>query len=277
MGEKQYETEWEFSFDKIGDKIRGAVGSLDFDEEVKFASFSEAIDDAVAAKINLHFSVGEITIKALGESDNLLEADVSYLGEIDFEVAGDTDKTVTLRQKKHKSFFGNLKGLRNDDNNKLHWDVRLSKDVPINLNVHGGVGEIQLDLQELQLSNLKLHGGVGEFRVNLPESQTPYAVHINGGVGEVAVNAPENTTVDIHVKGGVGEVRVALPEGVAARAMVKSGIGDVDMPKSMEKISGGRVFLGVKGKWETNGFDEAENKVTIRYKGGIGSFEVVDA
>src|SRR3990172_7744485 len=106
---KESVTEWSFSFDKLGETISDAVNSVvdavSSDEEVKMASFSEEIGAAASAIINLNLSVGETTVKPLAASNNLFEADVTYIGEMEFTATGDTEKKITLRQENGRNFF----------------------------------------------------------------------------------------------------------------------------------------------------------------------------
>ena len=52
------------------------------------------------------------------------------------------------------------------------------------LDIPGGVGEAELDLSELDLTDLELDIGVGEFRIYLPSTSESYDAKITGNVGE---------------------------------------------------------------------------------------------
>ncbi|WP_160909452.1 hypothetical protein [Pontibacillus yanchengensis] len=47
------------------------------------------------------------------------------------------------------------------------WDVNLTKDIPLQLNVNIGASDTSLNLSGLQLSELSIHSGVGEMDVDL--------------------------------------------------------------------------------------------------------------
>ena len=293
QSDKQYKTEWSFSFEGVGDRIRDAVGSFDFDEEIKLASYSQPIDNAESATVNLHGALGEITVKTLVDSKNLFEADLAYIGEVEFNVTGDTEKTVTLRQKSRMP----LKGIFRRNLEGLHWDVRVSPDLPITLNAHGAVGPTQFDLAGLQLKSVSLHGVVAKSELILPTDKAGYSAHIHGNVGPLKVTMPENTAIDMHVHGNVGKTKIDFPQNAgtttinlhgsvgkvqiavaphtAVRVVTNGNLGSVRTPNHMRRVKTKKRFLVASGTWETDGFDAADRKVTIRMQGGVGSLNIV--
>lgn len=86
------------------------------------------------------------------------------------------------------------------------WNLRLARGVPLDLVVHGGVGEVGLDLSRLTVRSLDLDAGVGSLDVTLPRT-----------------GALSGT-----VRSGVGAVTVRVPEGVAARIRARRGLGGVE-------------------------------------------------
>src|SRR4051794_19494166 len=98
--EKNYKVEWAFSFEKLGDQIGDFFKSVSTEgkEEIKHAQFSEPLGAATSARVRIDFSVGESTIKPLNTSDNLLEADLTYVGDVELKASGETEKVVHLSQ-----------------------------------------------------------------------------------------------------------------------------------------------------------------------------------
>ncbi|MBE0689872.1 MAG: hypothetical protein IH587_07100, partial [Anaerolineae bacterium] len=99
--EKKYKTEWSFSFEKLGSDIGDFVKSLGIgdEESVKEGEFNAPIDGAQSAHVRLDCSVGKCIIRPLTNLDNLIEADLTYVGDINFVVSGEAEKSVTLSQK----------------------------------------------------------------------------------------------------------------------------------------------------------------------------------
>ncbi|MEQ8675141.1 MAG: hypothetical protein RLP44_20555 [Aggregatilineales bacterium] len=279
MSEKQYKTEWSFSFENIGKKFSEAMESIGADVEVQTASFTEPLDDAKSARVELDLSIGKTTISALdGASDNLFEADVRHVGELDYHVSGTADKQVFLGQKKGaNAFFDSFKqalsklGKREQEGLNLVWDIRLNPNVPLDLSIDGGMGLNKLDLSGVTLKRLEIDGGVGETHLTLPQSADGYTVDNDGGVGETTITVPENTSVKLTIDGGVGQTRIKLAEGTAARVISDGGIGDVKVPKNFKNIEKRGDFMGRSGTWETEGYSLSSNQVEITIDGGIGS------
>ncbi|MDX2078175.1 MAG: LiaF-related protein [bacterium] len=275
MSQKQYETEWSFSFDKIAEQISNtvtqAVNAFKDDEPVQMKSLSEAIRGATSAEITLGFAAGESTIKALTASDNLLEADLTYYGDVEFEASGDTQRVIKLAQKDVR--VGRM--VKNHKRTQVRWEVRLSPDVPMSLNITAPVGESHIDLTSLQVTELTYKGGVGQHHLNLAQSPTPYHARIDTGVGETHITIPQNTSVNLQVRGGIGETRIFVPQGVAIHLTASHGLGEITVPEELERLSGRGGVVGKNGVWQSAGYADATQKITIHYQGGVGDFKLV--
>lgn len=130
-------------------------------------------------------------------------------------------------------------------NVKYQWDVRLARDIPIDVRVHFGAGEAQLDLGSLDLRDVDVEMGVGRMVMDLRGEPThDYAVRIKGGVGEARVELPLNAGVFATAHGGIGEISV--------RGMHKNG-----------------------DHWENDTYDTAKVKVRVDVQGGIGRIELI--
>ena len=91
---------------------------------------------------------------------------------------------------------------------KYEWDVRLSREVPIDMQVHFGAGDAQLDLGALLLRSIEVDMGVGKLQLDLRGNpKKSYEVRIRGGVGEATVRVPSDVGVCAEAEGGIGEIR----------------------------------------------------------------------
>ena len=278
MGKKKKRTvEWSVDFENIGDKFRSFfedfTGDWDGDVELKHATFKDSLEGATSADVKLNFTVAHTTLRALAEtSGNLIEADVDYVGEIEFEADGSPNRRVKLRQE-GKSFFRG-RDLFGKNKKEVKWDIRLTQKLPIALRIKGGVGKSDLDLTGLNLRKLKLNSGVGEMKAIFPVQDETLDVDLKAGVGKTHLVIPSGIATDISIKGGVGEVIVDIAPDVALRVEASTGMGETSVPKHLNKVKGGRNFFGGSGIWETDNFAQAERQVHISFKGGIGSFKV---
>lgn len=280
MSEKKYKTEFAFSFDEIGKKINNAINSLvnTDDVKVKQATFNANLEDATTAHVKLEVSMSEFNVSALpSDSNQLINAEMDYIGEVTFEVSGEAEKTVNLTQKRSaRDIVGSIKRAMQSKSGRerLNADIALSPNIPLNLEIDAGIAPSTLDLSQLQLTGLDLDCGVGTLYLNLPEHNDKYHASIDSGVGSTTVNLPANTNLNLDIHGGVGSVRLNLPENVAARLVVNSGIGGVKVSDHFEHTQKQGEFFGKGGIWETAGFSVAEKQVFINFNAGVGQFTV---
>jgi hypothetical protein len=294
--EKRYTVEWSFSFEKLGEQIGDFFKSLGDkgEEEIKHGHFSEPLGAATSARVRVDFSVGESTVTALNTSDNLIEADLTYVGEVELQATGEQEKVVHLSQSAGaaewlRSAFGWI-----GSGQRLRWDIALTPNIPLNLDLHGGAGRSMLDLTALQLTGLNVGAGAGEFVVKLPGGR--YGARYAGGVGRSSITVPADADVDLNVSSGAGEVNLDISEGAALNARISGGVGacNISVPPSaavrleartgigsinagarLQRISAsGGDFWDKGGVWQTANFENAERKITIRFDGGVGALTV---
>jgi hypothetical protein len=297
--QKQYKTEWSFSFEKLGDQIADFFKSLGSPDEVvvKTETFSEVVGGAQSARVRLDLSAGETNVYMLNDSDKLLDAEITYIGEMKFAVGGDVEKVVSLSQSASPGewFRHALSWLGSRKENNLRWQVGLTPNIPLELDVHGGVGECNFSLAALKPGRVALNGGTGEISVTLPSSPDLYTATVNGGVGELNVMIPAGATVnlsvragtgainldigvgaaaDISVNGGVGEVDIRVPADAGVRIEGKAGIGDINVPSNYARLSGSDEFMGKSGVWQSSTYGAAERRINVKYNGGVGALVV---
>lgn len=242
--------------------------------EIVTDTFSEPLGDTESARIDLNTSVGRVNVQALTDSNNLVAAEIAHIGEIDFVTEGESEKIVSISQREETVNFGTdwLTSLFTDE--ELVWNVNINPEVPVNLNINSGVGESFYDLRDLQLLGLDANIGVGSVTLDLPAMPGSYPVSLNGGTGSTTVNIFDGTAVDLNINGGVGSVLIDIPQDAAVRVDASSGVGAVNLPGDFTRISGdddGGNFVGDEGVWETEGFNSAEQQITIVFDGGVGT------
>lgn len=294
--EKRYAVEWSFSFEKLGEQIGDFFKSLGDkgDEEIKHGHFSEPVGEATSARVRIDFSVGESTVTALNTSDNLIEADLTYVGEIEMKATGEQEKVVHLSQ-----MAGAAEWLRSavgwiGSGQRLRWDIALTPNIPLNLDLHGGAGRSTLDLSALQLTGLNLGAGAGEFVLHLPGGK--YNARYSGGVGRSTISVPSGADIDLNVSSGAGEVNLDIGEGAAVNARIsggvgqcnvsvpadaavrleaRTGIGSINAGARLQRLSAsGGEFWDKGGVWETANYETAERKIVIHFEGGVGALNV---
>jgi hypothetical protein len=91
---------------------------------------------------------------------------------------------------------------------KYEWDLRLARDVPMDIRVHFGAGEADLSLGGLSLRGVDVDMGVGKLNLDLRGNpKHNYDVHVRGGIGEATVRVPADVGVYGEAEGGIGEIK----------------------------------------------------------------------
>ncbi|MCX6593033.1 MAG: toast rack family protein [Acidobacteria bacterium] len=163
---------------------------------------------AETVRMDVRMSVGELNLReASAGSSKLLDAEFQYnlpfvKPRARYDDAGIRGYlTVSQEGERNLRLGGDMKNI---------WNLRVQRDVPLDLDVHLGVGESRLDLGQLALRKVEVHMGVGECHMDLrgAEPQRDYTVSIHGGVGEAVVYLPKGVGVVADAKGGLGELQV---------------------------------------------------------------------
>lgn len=228
--------------------------------ETNSGTYTEQLADAESARINLHHGVGDLNVTALENSDLLFSAEATYLGEVDFTVRGTAQRQIDFGQNAVSTSGWMVPA------EDLYWNIGLTPEIPLRLELNTGVGDTNLDLTALNLESLNVNGGVGHVNVALPEQDASYQVDISGGVGSVDVEIPENTDIIITVEGGVGDLRLNLPEGAPVRVSVSSGLGNSQIASWLE-----RVDTGDRQVWQSANYDAAARRITVDVSSGLGN------
>ncbi|MFC2160552.1 toast rack family protein [Acidobacteriota bacterium] len=159
------------------------------------------LEDAQSVEARFKISAGELSLK--GGAKDLMEGYFEYnidqwKPEVDYFVSGRTGRLNVKQTGKTGIPVGNSKN---------RWDVNLSKNVPIDLNLDFGAGEGHLDLRGIDLRDLDIDMGVGELTIDLTgELKADLRVTIDGGIGSATIYLSENVGVRVKVDGGIGSV-----------------------------------------------------------------------
>jgi hypothetical protein len=244
-----------------------AVPSLGKGGQYTTDRYSAPAAGVSSAVINIHAASEPVNLHRLSDSANLFEGVIDHTGPMEFNVSGEAQKQITLRQQPSVNFMFNF------GNFNARWDVGLNPKVPLALNYNGASGSNRLDLSGLQLTSATIDGGSGSFDVTLPASSGAYTVNYSGGSGSLDMNLLSGSDITLTLKGGSGSLNLNVPDGAALRVEVQdSGSGSVNLPGGMTHTGGKN---GKTGVWETSGFSSAAHKITIIARDlGSGSFNI---
>ena len=197
---------------------------------------SYALDDATLADIHIRFGVGVLRIGALSDSNDLLKGTLNLSkGEElqqEYNVKG-SEAFLELGSKTPSIAFPQ------DWNKKKVWDLAINTRTQAKLKVDTGVGEADLDLQQLNLAQLD----------------------VNSGVGKTTVILPQKGQVTAKIKGGIAQVVIEIPAGMEIRLTAQVGLGGIDVPAGYQRDG---------NSYTSPGYSSAENRINMDVSGGIG-------
>lgn len=231
------------------------------DEEIKFFEFIAPVHRAIMANIALELSVGTAQVSALPmQSSQLIEAQLNYLGSLDFSVMGDSQRKVLLRQSTPITLgWANPKHWTT----RPHWHIGLSQDIPLDLHVKGGVGEAVLDLTYFTLSNLEVDANVSAFAIKLPQHKPFFSGTIRGGAGAITLHIPTDAHGKLFIRGGLGELDLLIQEGAHVRVDVMNGVGRTELVRGLDVREASGVGILNTAVWETPNLHMANRPLSI--------------
>ena len=196
-------------------------------------------DDAELVKVNLKMGAGTLRIDT--GTDKLAAADFTYnvaawKPEVRYTKSADRGTLTISQPDRSGPHIGR---------SAYEWDLRLNRQVPLDINVQFGAGEARLDLGGLTLRDVEVQMGVGQLDLDLRG------------------NPKKN--YDVRIRGGVGEAVVHLPSDVGVEAEAAGGIGSIEAPRL--RRDGNRYY---NDAWE-----DSKVKIHIDVHGGVGSIRLL--
>ena len=127
----------------------------------------------------------------------------------------------------------------------LDWDMRLTKEIPLQVDLDTGANEARVDLSDLLVTELNLKSGASSTEITLPAT---------AGFTQARVNT------------GAASVRINVAQGVALRMRAIAGLGSVNVDRQR--------FQRHEGYYLSSDYDVAENKIELYIETGVGSVDV---
>ena len=220
-------------------------------------------NDAKSAEVVINSSIGALTIDSLSNSKNFMEGEIYSVeeetikqdyklsdGEVFYFISSDWEPNSP------NSFL-------DFDKKRLSWTLFFTDEIPLNLDVSLSVGESNLDLKDLQISELSLDIGVGQTTLNLPNGQ--YQAQINGGIGQTILHLPDEGQIELDIDGGIGEVLIYIPKDMPAKIYVDRGIAELKIPTGYNKD---------EDIYTSPDFSEKKDHIVLYISQGIGNIAI---
>ncbi len=219
----------------------GCHVSMDMDDNAPVKTETRTVERGSAefVKTVIHMAAGELTVK--GGGARLLDAEfrTAHPPTVTYEAKG-ARGSLEIRGTK----MGDWRVHNKNDN---EWKLRFDSQTPIDLEVHLGAGETDLDLSGIALRSLQVHMGVGELKLNL--------------------DGDYQRDVDVEVHGGVGRAQIRLPRKMGAQVDAKGGLGSLNT-RGLKKDGGSGFYVN-------GAYEKSTRQVRCKVRGGIGEVELI--
>ncbi len=208
-------------------------------------TFSEPLNGAVTAKVDIHAGDGNLTIDRLAwDQPVLAHGALQY-----FENQGLPSRSLASSNGQAILTLRGGADLRPRFrlpwaacNGATEWQIHLNPSVASDITAHSDGGNLRLDLTGMTVTRLSADTGGGNIEILLPDR---------------AVN------LDVAARTGAGNVVVAIPGSVAACIHATTGLGKAIIEPCF--IQAG------KDTYQSSDFDQASQKVEITVHSGAGN------
>jgi hypothetical protein len=203
---------------------------------VQGEQISIPLEGARSASLRFNHGAGRLNMRAGAGGGEILNG--TFGGGLDYksQLVGDR---LEVRMRTPAQFWNWWPG------ESLDWEIRLNRDVPMNLKVDSGASASILDLTDLKVTDLDVDSGASSTEIILP---------VKAG----------STHVDIDT--GASSLKLRIPTSVAASIRVKSGITSVNVASRFPRIDG--------GLYQSPDYATASNRADITIDAGVGSIDI---
>lgn len=241
--------------------------------EQQLDRYTEPLEEANSALVNLDLSVHPTRIFALEDSEDLIDAEINHFGIIRFSTTGEQKKTVYLSQQNEGLWWNFGWELLSRPASIQPWEIGLSPRIPLDLVVDAATARTEVDLSELQLHSLDLDGGTGNMEIDLPEDGDRFDINLDMSTGNVTLRVPKTSSFDLEVDGSTGNLIVDIADGVGVEVEVKDGgVGSLRLGSGFTKVREGDD--DDEGVWQNAAYATTSTPVRITLDISTGNIEL---
>jgi len=233
--------------------------------------FSEPLNGAKTARIDIHAGDGNLTVDQLAVGEPALaNGTLQYLENqgkpVKTRVANNGQATLTLKGSRARQPWFRLPWQA--CNGATDWQIHLNPTVSSDITAHSDGGNVRLDLASLVITHVMADTGGGNMDVVLPDNATDLEVSARTGAGNVNVEIGDGITGKniVRANSGAGNVTVRIPNGIGVCIQTTSGLGKVIVDPQFRQID--------KNTYQSPDFEHASSKVEITAGSGAGNIIV---
>ncbi len=272
------------------------------EEELQTETYQFSVEDIKQLDVSIECGVGELEIEA-NPNQGQIEGNITYhpyhtSPSVDYKSFGKKGK-LKVKVVSNKEWENDREqtihikdwiGIKNDDL-KSKTIFLLPQKVPTDIKLELGLGEAEIDLSNLTLSNLDLECGLSEVKlvVRTPNPVRCRKVSIESGLGDFNVEGLGNLRPDhINIEVGLGSAYIDLTGEIVddIEGNIEVGLGDIDLilPKNANvELDIEKSFLSdvdVAGlikrddKWVSHHWDKNLPTIELKISVGLGDVDV---
>ncbi|MCF8002385.1 MAG: DUF5668 domain-containing protein [Halanaerobiales bacterium] len=140
-------------------------------------------EDLKNLKVDVNCKAGKLRLAAVRDKNRLYNMDLNYKNNkpaFSYNIENSTTGHLSLEQKAKFNFGKSLTG--------ANWDLFLTEEIPLAINIEAGAGKIDLDLRQLRVKQLNIDSGVSDLNLQLNNYDTN--VEINSGASNIKIFIP---------------------------------------------------------------------------------------
>lgn len=247
-------------------------------------------EGAERIEVTIEFGAGEIWLTS-ADIDNVLEMEVTYDPRII-----DFDHDYRVRRGVGELFLESSHHRKYDIDSKDHrWDMTLSRNYPMSLDLEVGACEAELDLGGLQLEELRIDIGAASVEIDFsaPNPIRLREIDIEAGAASLEMREVGNANFErFNFSGGVGSFELDLRGEYTGESEVTIEIGlgsmDIILPRNLPirvVTDGGNWLSSIDfhrdrleevddDEYETEDFRDAETRMILNIEVGLGSIDL---
>ncbi len=279
-------------------------------EELINEKFSQNRTEEESLDIDIKFNLGRLNINPLANTGSIYQLDATYPNEnytpiikytegkkgklrMESQKVGSTI-TTTFSIDKVLDLFSKQKRDNTITSSSNTWELKLPKDLPIELHLKGGASEQNLELGGLNLTYFKLSTGASltDIRFSKPnENKLDMKIEagaasfeakglgnanidelkFDGGVGKSLLNfsgSPRNNSL-VEISGGLGIIVLEIPKDTATIIGAKdSRLMSIDiLPDSYKRK--GDIYIN-------EAYEEEKPHLNININVALGSLKIIE-
>ena len=226
----------------LGATLGVAIWQYDQASDTGIKSYSEPLGGLERARVEINFDGGSLYVGSLtyGSSELVdVEAEVSVKGGgigADFHKQNSEGTLHLSTEGVGRVFWGGP---------WIDWDVNLTGDIPLEIDIQSAASNLSLDLDKLRVTAFSLSINAGNCKVTAPSS-----------AGTTYMNIDAN----------VANVEVIIPTGVAARVQPDTNLTDFGVDESRFHRDG--------DYYVSDDFGSNENRIELKIKCNVGRVHV---